>query len=269
MSPGRSEPARGDTRPSGGWGPPKKNAPGPRPSPPRPRSSATLNRPASPEELARMFQRANRARVAEILETLVALGKCREVEAGRYGGVVRASGPCVWVGVPPTWCTGLEARYNSWAGSPNYVACGAGCGAGFQPALRLPFPTCGGDVGRVSRAFSAGDCRGRDPGATHAARVCLQATGLRASGAGGGGGGRGPGAGGIPLLRRARRREREPERGFAAQAGSLHHNARCACSVSRIALCVTPRVIPLLRGPRWWRRCGVRGRFRRPTSSRP
>jgi len=47
---------------------------------------ATLNRPASPEELARLFQRANRARVAEILETLASLGQCREVEAGRYGG---------------------------------------------------------------------------------------------------------------------------------------------------------------------------------------
>jgi hypothetical protein len=40
--------------------------------------------PVTAAELAGRFQRANRERIAEILETLVALGKARETEEGRF-----------------------------------------------------------------------------------------------------------------------------------------------------------------------------------------
>lgn len=47
---------------------------------------AASTAPLTPDDAARHYARAGRARVAEILETLAALGKAREVEDGRYIG---------------------------------------------------------------------------------------------------------------------------------------------------------------------------------------
>lgn len=47
---------------------------------------AALTAPLTPDDAARHYARAGRARVAEILETLAALGKAREVEDGKYIG---------------------------------------------------------------------------------------------------------------------------------------------------------------------------------------
>ncbi len=43
-----------------------------------------LAAPASEVELARQFHRANKQRIAELLETLASLGKARELDDGRY-----------------------------------------------------------------------------------------------------------------------------------------------------------------------------------------
>jgi hypothetical protein len=40
--------------------------------------------PANETELAKHFTRANKERIAELLETLTSLGKARELEDGRY-----------------------------------------------------------------------------------------------------------------------------------------------------------------------------------------
>ena len=42
--------------------------------------------PQSPEQIARRFARARSDRVAELLQTLTALGQCRETEPKRYSG---------------------------------------------------------------------------------------------------------------------------------------------------------------------------------------
>ena len=49
---------------------------------------ATTNKPATPEQLAKTFQRANKTRVAEILETLASLGQCQQVGQHTYMGWV-------------------------------------------------------------------------------------------------------------------------------------------------------------------------------------
>jgi hypothetical protein len=40
--------------------------------------------PANEDELAKRFHRANKDRIAELLETLASLGKARELDDGRY-----------------------------------------------------------------------------------------------------------------------------------------------------------------------------------------
>jgi DNA-binding IclR family transcriptional regulator len=45
---------------------------------------AELAAPADETQIAKHFTRANKDRVAELLETLAALGKVRELEDGRY-----------------------------------------------------------------------------------------------------------------------------------------------------------------------------------------
>ena len=40
--------------------------------------------PANETDLAKRFTRANKERIAELLETLASLGKARELEDGRY-----------------------------------------------------------------------------------------------------------------------------------------------------------------------------------------
>ena len=47
---------------------------------------ATLDAPASVETVAKCFLRANRDRVAELLETLVELGQARMTRGGEYVG---------------------------------------------------------------------------------------------------------------------------------------------------------------------------------------
>ncbi len=42
--------------------------------------------PATAEQVARVFARARAARVAELLDTLVSLGQCRQLDDGRYLG---------------------------------------------------------------------------------------------------------------------------------------------------------------------------------------
>ena len=43
-----------------------------------------FNGPATAEQVARSFKRAQTARVTELLDTLVSLGQCRALEDGRY-----------------------------------------------------------------------------------------------------------------------------------------------------------------------------------------
>jgi len=47
---------------------------------------AALDAPANVETVAKCFLRANRDRVAELLETLVGLGQARVMEKGEYAG---------------------------------------------------------------------------------------------------------------------------------------------------------------------------------------
>jgi hypothetical protein len=44
----------------------------------------SINGPASEEEVAKHFSRANKERVAELLDTITSLGKARELEDGRF-----------------------------------------------------------------------------------------------------------------------------------------------------------------------------------------
>jgi hypothetical protein len=48
------------------------------------RALARMDRPASPSDLARRFARARTADVAQLLETLHALGQARRTEDGRF-----------------------------------------------------------------------------------------------------------------------------------------------------------------------------------------
>lgn len=45
---------------------------------------AELATPADEAQIAKQFTRANKDRIAELLETLASLGKIRELEDGRY-----------------------------------------------------------------------------------------------------------------------------------------------------------------------------------------
>lgn len=47
---------------------------------------AGLDRPASAQEVAKVFHRARKERLGEILETLASLGQCREAGPGRFVG---------------------------------------------------------------------------------------------------------------------------------------------------------------------------------------